>query len=82
MLPLMEKRYVTKSAALSKYAAAQPAKPHISTEANTVELNEMMQDTQLERVVNMVDVEEAHYAGEEGLLDILTLQKMCQEHNV
>ena len=33
-------------------------------------------------MVNLVDVEDAKYAGEAGLMDILTLQKMCQENSM
>jgi hypothetical protein len=45
-----------------------------------VELNEIIKDGELERVSNLLDPEEVKYAGEAGLTDILTLQKLCQEN--
>ena len=78
----MEKRYVLASPALAKYSKRAPKKqapPKPPNETNMVEVQELMLDGELERVANLLDPEEVKYAGEAGLTDILTLQKICQE---
>jgi hypothetical protein len=80
VLPLIEKRYVLRSTALKKYAQQGGKGPAVRPAVNMVEISDMVADGELERAVNMLDLEEAKYAGEVGLLDILTLQKLCQDH--
>ena len=66
-LPLMEKKYVYRSTALKEFGENN----YKQISASMMEVNELVQMGELERIKNSLDPEEAKYANEAGLVDIL-----------